>query len=254
MSDEQQTGGGTAGTQSGSGAANNNFLATSILIAAVMVSGSILYSVGAKPNPGGQAQVNPGENAGEGGTPAAQAALLEVKGRDVILGDPNAKVTIIEYGDYQCPFCARHFTQAEPLIKENYVKTGKARLIYRNLAFLGPESVEAAEAAECAKDQQKFWAFHDALYTREAKDAIEHNGNLNKELFLAVAEEVGMDSAAFTACYDANTYAAAVQQELEEARAGEITATPMFFVNSELVRGAVPYAQFEQAIERILAQ
>lgn len=112
--------------------------------------------------------------------------------RDVILGDPNAPVTVIEYGDYQCPFCARFFTDVEPFIRDEYIKTGKVKMVFRNYAFLGPESVDAAEAAECAKDQGKFWEFHDALYEAEAEDGREHNGNLNKDLFVEISEKLGL--------------------------------------------------------------
>lgn len=123
-----------------------------------------------------------------------QPSTKEISSRDVVLGDPKAPVTLIEYGDYQCPFCGRFFKDTEPLIRENYIKTGKVKMVFRNFQFLGSESVSAAEAAECAKDQGKFWAYHDALYTTELNDGKENNGNLTRELFIDLAKSTGLDA------------------------------------------------------------
>lgn len=224
----------------------------SILIAALLISGSIIYLVnsdeagriGARtPEEQGAAQIAPG----------GSEALLNAQERDVILGDPKAPITIIEYGDYQCPFCARFFEETEPLIKEQYVKTGIAKMIYRDLAFLGPESTASAEAAECAKDQGKFWAYHDALYRVEIEDGREHNGNLNRDLFLALAHETGMDVAAFTACVDGKKYASRVKDETRSAGSMGVSATPTVFVNERKIQGAQPMSVFEQIIEELLS-
>lgn len=231
-----------------------NFLPISILVAGVMISGSILYAM----NKGG---LSPKAEAPAGGNPptgqpavVTKDALMAIQERDVILGDPKAKVTIIEYGDYQCPFCVRFFEQTEPQIIEQYVKTGKAKLIFRDLAFLGPESVEAAEAGECAKDQRKFWPFHDALYTAEGKDGQEHNGNLNRELFVKIAGEVGMNTAQFGECYDANKYAQVVQGVVKAAQGAGVNATPTSLVNGQMIQGAQPIDAFKTAIDAALAK
>ena len=118
--------------------------------------------------------------------------LFAVKERDVILGDPAAPVMIIEYGDYQCPYCAGFFTDIEPMLRTNYIETGKAKMVFRNFQFLSQESIDTAEAAECAKDQGKFWEFHDKIYEAEGKDGVEHNKNLNKDLFLQIATDIGL--------------------------------------------------------------
>ncbi|MEY4731148.1 MAG: hypothetical protein RL681_94 [Candidatus Parcubacteria bacterium] len=234
---------------------NANFLPVSILIAGVMISGSILYAM----NRGGfakQAEVPSGGNPPVGGQPApvSNDALMAIQERDVILGDPKAPVTVIEYGDYQCPFCVRFFEQTEPQIVEQYVKTGKAKFIFRDLAFLGPESVEAAEAAECAKDQGKYWVFHDALYAAESKDGQEHNGNLNRDLFVKLAGQVGMDATKLGECYDANKYADVVQAVVKAAQGGGVTATPSSLVDGQLIQGAQPIDTFKTAIDAALAK
>ncbi|KKW46724.1 MAG: hypothetical protein A3A43_00165 [Candidatus Liptonbacteria bacterium RIFCSPLOWO2_01_FULL_56_20] len=226
-------------------------LPASILVAALMISGSLIYFV-RQGAPGSATGVVPGAPQTPPSNAQTSASILEIRERDVILGDPKAPVTIIEYGDYQCPFCGRFFEQTEPLIKDNYVRTGKASMIYRNYAFLGSESTKAAEAAECAKDQGKFWLYHDAIYAAEVKDGVEGNGNLNRDLFLRLAREAGLDAGAFTACYDGNKYADAVANERRAAEGDGVDSTPTTFVNTQKINGAVPYAQFAAAIDKFL--
>lgn len=219
---------------------NDNFLAMSILIAAVVISGSLIYTAGGRPAaPASQQQAQ----VERGGTPP------DVSDRDVILGEANAPVTLIEYGDYQCPFCARFFLQTEPLLRDEYIKTGKVRMVYRNLAFLGQESVDAAEATECAKDQGKFWQYHDALYTAEHADDVEGNGNLNRALFLKLAGEAKLDTGAFTECYDSGKYESVVNKQTQDAQSIGVNSTPTTFVNGEKVLGAQPYATFTALID-----
>ncbi|MEK7076682.1 MAG: DsbA family protein [Patescibacteria group bacterium] len=218
----------------------NNLLPASILLAAVLVSGSIFYAVGRNGSaPKEKVSVNRDQLAALAALPVSNAG-----GRDVIVGDPKAPVTIIEYGDFQCPFCGRFFSQTEPMIREQFVKTGKVNMIYRHFAFLGPESFAAAEASECAKDQKKFWGFHDALYQIEGKDGREHNGNLNRDLFLAIADELKLDAKDFASCVDGGAYAEAVRKESDEGRAKGVDSTPSFFVNGTLVRGAIPFEDY----------
>lgn len=225
------------------------FLPASILIAGVLVAGAVIYSTGLG---------SPVQNGGADNTnidtvaPIPQVALA-LTSEDVILGDPNAPVTIIEYGDFQCPFCARFYSQTENLIKEEYVKTGKVRFIYRHFAFLGPESTDAANANECAKEQGKFWEYHDALYDVELLDGREHNGNLNTSLFNSLALQLGLDQVSFSACLEEERYADKVQNDYAGAQAAGVRATPTIFVNSTKVEGAVPFAHFKGIIDDFLS-
>jgi len=222
----------------------NYLLPASILIAAVLIAGSVIYSTGAKNGSGGSSNSNP-EN---------QAAVSpELSSADVILGDPKAPITMIEYSDFQCPFCGRFYSQTEPSLKEQYVKTGKVRFIYRHFAFLGPESRAAAEAAECAKDQSKFWEYHDAIFNAEVADGKEHNGNLNRDLFLDIAENIGLNLGSFTSCLDSNKYAQKVADDYSGAQALGVKATPTVFVNNVKIEGALLFGQFQQVIEQLLA-
>ena len=232
-------------------------LPASILVAGIMVSASIIYLVGSKG--GGGARV--GQEGDSGRQLAAVGAVAggpkEVGGRDVVLGDPKAPVTLIEYGDFQCPFCARFHSQVGVQLREEYIKTGKVKMVFRNFQFLGPESIAAAGAAECAKDQGKFWVFHDAIYDEEIRDGrknnnSENNGNLNREFFVSTAQSLGLNSGDFAACIDGEKYADQVAQDTSAAQAIDVNSTPTTFVNGRLIRGAVPYEQFKQVIEEEL--
>ena len=221
-------------------------LPASILVAAILISGSIVYLVGSKSG-GGVGAKDSGELAA-----IKETTELKTSDRDVILGDPKAPVTLIEYGDYQCPFCGRFFKQVEFPLRENYIKTGKVKMVFKNFQFLGSESIAAAEAAECAKDQKQFWAYHDALYETEIKDGRENNGNLNRDLFLKLADELKLDHSAFASCFDSEKYASQIEEDNNKAKALGVNSTPTTFVNSQKLVGALPYAQFKAAIDSIL--
>jgi protein-disulfide isomerase len=222
------------------------FLPVSVLIAGVLIAGAVIYTNGLKS--GNKAVVADNTNQ----TPSVPVSL-GLTSEDVILGDPNAPITLIEYGDFQCPFCGRFFSQTENLIKEQYVRTGKVKFVYRHFAFLGPESIEAAKAAECAKDQGKFWEFHDALFNAEIQDGQEHNGNLNTALFKSLANQLGMNAISFSACLASDKYANKVQKDYDSGLAAGVRATPTSFVNGQRVEGAVPFSNFKNIIDNFLA-
>lgn len=217
----------------------------SILMAGILISGSIIYVVGKQ---SGNAALNNTAN-----QLAQVGSAPKVSERDVVLGDAKAPVTFIEYGDYQCPFCGRFFSETEPLLRDNYVKTGKIKMVFRDFSFLGPESLAAAEAAECAKDQQQFWPYHDALYQAENADGHENSGNLNKDLFVKIAGDLKLDAKAFTQCLDSQKYAKQVQSDTENGASAGVNSTPTSFVNDQKLLGALPYAQFQSVIDGILS-
>lgn len=222
----------------------NLLLPVSILVAAAIVGGAVIFSTlyrpGAAPTTGA-----PAGNNGAAGTPSATAAAALALGpRDVILGNASAPVTVIEYGDYQCPFCTRFFTQVEPTIVAKYVNTGKVKFVFRDFPFLdrfsglpagANESHAAGAAAECAKDQGKFWPYHDALYTAkaadEAKGGGENDGLFSKTLFLKIASQVGMDAATFGTCITSNKYASTTEADYASAQIAGVNSTPTTFVN-----------------------
>ncbi len=231
---------------------HNWVLSASILIAAVLIAGSLIYSAGLKDI----GSLN-GEQAETDGEPIA--AGLQI-GDDVVLGNPDAPVTMFIFGDYQCPFCVKFFKEAEASIRDDYVEAGKVKLVYKDLAFLGQESAAAAQAAECAKDQGKYWQYHDSLYEIEYKELQEgHNkntGNLNRETFQGIASDLEMDAAEFLNCFDSEKYADEVENDIEEAKAviGQRLSTPTIFINGQMIRGAQPHEVFAEIIEEALAE
>lgn len=232
------------------------FLPVSILIAAVVVGGALvfaaLYKGGAAPAAG---------NAGNGAAAVTSTSMtaqqaMTLGPRDAILGNASATVTLIEYGDYQCPYCGEFFSQTEPEIIQNYVNTGKVRFVFRDFAFLGPESTAAAEAAQCAEDQNKLWPYHDALYS--AKVADDANGGQEDDGFFSTAEllklgqQVGLTMSTFTSCVENNTDANIVAQEKGAAAAAGINSTPSFIINGQMLVGAEPYSTFQQTLDSAL--
>lgn len=215
-------------------------LPLSVVVAGIVIAVAVVYSTGVS-------NLKP-----QGGAAVPAAGKAPEIGNAVILGNPSAPVTMIEFGDFQCPFCGRFFAQTEPQIIDKYVRTGKVKLAYKDYAFLGPESLAAAEAAQCAAEQGKFWAYHDALYTAEQKDGEENNGNLARPLFMTLAKNTGLDEARFGSCLDAQKYKSAVDEELAEAKAVGVSGTPYFFINGQPLSGALPLAQFESVIEQAL--
>jgi protein-disulfide isomerase len=225
------------------------FVPVSILTAGFMIAASVIYAFGNRnANNGNPAQNNNQNQLANVGAVAAQ----QISGRDIVLGNSNAEVTLIEYADYQCPFCAHFFSQTEPLLKKDYVQTGKAKMVFRNYQFLGPESFKAAEAAECAKDQGKFWEYHDALYTAEETDGHENNGNLNRDLFVKLAGDLKLNLPAFERCIDSNKYADLIKKDFADAQAAGVNSTPVTFINGQKLVGAQPYPQFQSVIDSLL--
>ncbi len=204
-------------------------LPVSIVIAGLMIAGSVYYV--------GRQSV------------AQKPSTTSDGNRDAVLGNLEAPVTFIEYGDYQCPFCGRFFHQVEPPLREEYIKTGKVKMVFRNFQILGDESTAAGAASECAKDQGKFWQYHDALYTAETADGKENNGNLNRDLFLMLGQNLGLDMTSFTACLDANKYGDLVIKETNAGKTMGLDGTPTSFINGEKVAGSQPYSVFKTVID-----
>ena len=179
-------------------------------------------------------------------TPTRQQPLAPVEvsaDDDPFLGDANAPVTIVEFSDFQCPFCGRFFTETLPLIKQNYIDTGKAKFVYRDfpLSSIHPEATPAAEAAECADEQGKFWEFHDKIFMNQEV--------LGKEFYILAAGDLGLNIGQFIQCINTRRYQSEVQADFNYGSGLGITGTPTIFINGRMIVGAQPYAVFQQAIE-----
>lgn len=167
------------------------------------------------------------------------------------LGNPDAPLTILEYSDFQCPFCQKAALEIVPQIEAEYVATGKAKIVWKQFPIEGEESVWAAQASECAAEQNAFWEYHDTLFLNRKGINVGTFVISNLKLF---AKELGLDTEAFDACLDSEKYIDKLVADAEEARRREIDGTPTFFVGQTKVVGAKPYSDFETAIEDELAK
>jgi protein-disulfide isomerase len=177
------------------------------------------------------------------------AALLDKCGT-ATCGSANAPVTIDLYADFQCPYCG----QFEPVVEQlgpDYIDTGKVKVVFHNFAFIGDESVAAAQAAMCAGDQNKFWMFANDLYKHQG---AENSGTFSSGNLKKLAAAAGMDTAQFNSCLDTGKYASAVQQQTAEGRQRQVQSTPTFFVNGQIHEGAVPYDQLVGLVNAALTK
>jgi len=165
------------------------------------------------------------------------------------MGDPNAPVHIVEYVDFQCPFCLRFWQETEPQLIEEYVNTGQVYFEVRSYAFLGPESLWAAEAAYCAGDQDQFWEFHDTLFANWTGENV---GDFTHEKLIQYAESIGLEMDEFEECLSEEKHRETVEQDKVEAEADGVDATPTFIINGTRVEGAQPFDVFKHIIEEIL--
>jgi len=162
---------------------------------------------------------------------------------DPVLGNDNAKLTIVEFSDFQCPFCKRARDDAIKQIEEQYIKTGKVKLVYRDfpLTSIHPMAQKSAEAAECADDQGKFWEYHDVIFERQA--------SLNINSLKQWAGELGLNENDFNKCLDSGKHSNEVNKDASDAQRAGGQGTPFFIVGNQPVSGAQPFANFQTVIE-----
>jgi protein-disulfide isomerase len=175
--------------------------------------------------------------------------------REYSLGRSDAPLTLLEFTDYQCPYCRRFQAEAWPLIKKNYIDTGKLRFIVRDLPLqFHSSALPAAEAAHCAGEQGKFWEMHHALLTGDDPLA---DGGIDRR-----ATQLGLDLERLHACTRANRYESAIARNVATAEALNVNGTPAFVfgrmvnggLEGQLVSGAQPYVEFDAAFRQLLAQ
>ncbi|HWV34516.1 MAG TPA: DsbA family protein [Thermomicrobiales bacterium] len=172
--------------------------------------------------------------------PAAESIYGGVQSQGLTLGDPNAPVTVTEYADYQCPYCANFALKTEPKLIDDFVKTGKIKYVFRPMPILSPlpldsdgnESVQAAEASMCANDQGKFWEFHHLLYTKQNGENVGIFSNAN---LINYAAEEGLDVTSFTSCLNTGKYQKAVLDSRAQGVKDGVSGTPSFDINGTVV-------------------
>jgi len=244
-----------------------------VIIAVMWFIGNSASKSGAAANQSTQtqpSQILPGEQ-------QLQLRLEVEMDDDPVFGDKNAPVTIVSFEDFQCPYCGRAFEQTFPLIKKDYIDSGKVKYVYRDYPLpFHPNAAPAAEASECAHEQGKYWEYHDKLY--------ENQQSLGQELYLQLAEELKLDATKFRQCMDTGKYKQEVQNDFDYGSQAGVSGTPTFFAlsakeNSDvnalkqlhdgknlfygespdgknvvfMMVGALPYQAFQQVIEAELA-
>ena len=192
---------------------------------------------------------------GQNGTaPSADSAVtindnvkrVEVKDDgDPVMGPDTAPITIVEFSDYQCPFCVKWYSEVYARLIETY--KGKIRFIYRDfpLYSIHPNAESAAEAAECAGEQKAYYLFHDALFSQKF--------DLGTDGYTQYATELGLDVASFTKCISEHRYKNEIAADYKYGSSIGVSSTPTFFINGLQIMGAQPYEVFQQIIDKELA-
>ena len=212
----------------------------SIIIAGALVAGAVWFSNGSN--------IDTTATVGGAGTKQVDVSF----GNTPILGEENAEVEIIVFSDYQCPYCESFFKNVEPTLREEYIKTGKAKMSWRDFAFLGPESFLAAEAARCANDQGKFWQYHDLLFNRQKG---ENQGAFAKDKLKGFASELGLNQSDFDSCLDSGKYTQAVKDDTDYGKSVGVSGTPATFINGEFIEGvdpSDPFTRFRNVLDKYI--
>ena len=169
-----------------------------------------------------------------------------------IMGDPNAPITILEWGDYQCTFCYKFHQNTLDVINEEFIKTGKVKLIFKDFPLNGPDSKLAAEASYCAHDQDKYWEYHDQLYENWAG---ERTGWITRESLSKFAESINLNISEFNKCLDENKYESKINSIYEFGNQIGIDATPSFLVFNDQkiikIRGNQPLEVFLKTFDEL---
>ena len=172
---------------------------------------------------------------------------------DPVLGSPNAKVLMIEFGDYQCPSCRMFWKEVEPRLKKEYIDTGKAKLVFRDFPIvqIHPEALLASMAVDCAGEQDKYWQYHDKVF-REQYNKGDDLVRFKAADLKKWAKDTGIDSAKFDQCLDSEKYKNEVLKATADGDAVSVQGTPTFFINGHVIGGAQAYPAFKNLIDSLL--
>lgn len=242
----------------------------SIVIGMLIIGASIYYSFGLpnhklakealtqledlKKTAASYGSPGPSASTATAGAATAQTKVDVLADEDAFLGKADAKVTIIEFSDFQCPFCRRLWKDTLPKIKAEYIDAGKVMFVYRDFPLsFHAGAQKAAEAAECAEDQGKFWEMHDKIFAEQDKQGT---GTIQFGIadLKKWARQIGLNTQQFNDCLDSDKYKAEVEKDFADGSAAGVTGTPNTFVNGIKVNGAQPYENFKKIIDEELAK
>lgn len=188
---------------------------------------------------------------------AGQGARNVSPDDEPVLGDPNARVTIVEFSDYQCEFCRIFWKTTLPQLRQEYIDAGEVKLVFRDFPQpdYHPEAMNAALAAACAADQDKYWEYHDKVFGEQdrrgkEREVVRFNRNDLKEW----AAAIGLEPTAFNKCLDSRQHRREVEADRRDGLALDVKGTPTFFINWRPLVGAHPFSAFQKLIEEELGK
>jgi len=187
--------------------------------------------------------------------PTEEARIFVSLSDDPVRGNPNAPVTIVEFSDFQCPFCARFFAQTLPQIQQDYIDSGKVKLVFRDFPIdsIHPNAIAGSIAAHCANEQGKFWEYHDKLFEGQTQWARLSASDATNT-FKQYATELGLNSDNFNSCLSSGKSLDEINSDYRDGINYGVTGTPAFFIGNDkdgyvTVIGAKPYSSFQQVID-----
>lgn len=216
-----------------------------VFVGTIFFGDGVDSETGTANNP--QIQAAPSAPSGDGNSERVQISADD----DPFLGNKNAKVTVIEFSDFQCPFCQRAYSDAVTGIKRDYANTGKVKLVYRDFPLsFHQEAQPAAEAAQCANEQGKFWEYHDKLF--------ENQGQLSSTYYKQLASDLKLDTSKFNSCLESRKFKSEVEKDFSDGNRAGVSGTPTFFIGSDAkgyikIVGAQPFDSLKSVIETELA-
>lgn len=210
-----------------------------ILVAGALIAGAVIYS-----------NRSPSLETASLGEPAGKVEASADD--DPFLGSRDAKVTIIEFSDYQCPFCRSFWRDTLNQIKQEYIDSGKSvEFVYRDfpLSTIHPMAQKYAEAAECSQDQNKYWQMHDKIFEEQDKLGQGTIGAYGVDDIKRWGGELGLNILEFNQCLDSGKYASEVKKDFEDGSKAGVGGTPTFFINGQVVVGSQPFEDFKNIID-----
>jgi len=222
---------------------NTMIISGAVVIAGLLIGLAVIYS-----NGGFRGLL---DDSGQAAELPSSASLID---DDTILGEKKAKLTIVEFSDFQCPYCRKFWQDTLPQIKKEYIDTGKVNFVYRDYPLsIHPMANPSAEATECADEQGKYWQMNDKIFAEQVKKGegtVQYTLNEIKKW----AGEIGLDTKTFNSCLDTRKFKNEVAKDLSDGTAQGVEGTPAFFIGSQVMSGAYPFAQFKIIIDEELAK
>lgn len=226
---------------------NKLFIGISIILGAIILGGAIFFALKSPelppPPPGGSTELLKIENPFDD---------------DIVLGNKDAKVIVIEFSDFQCPFCRKFFNETLPQLEKDYITPGKIAFVYRDfpLDSIHPGARSYALAAECAKEQNKWRDMHDKIFEEQSKEGVGTVPYSEKNL-KKWAKEIGLNMNKFNGCFDNNKYKDEIEKDFKDGISLGVSGTPTFFIGTKekgfrRVVGAQPYSTIKQVIDSFL--